>query len=120
MFFFLLRQVHGHDALGDADLDSGKPDARRRVHGVEHILDQCADSRIDAIDRRGNEPQPFVGKFYDFSHRHDRDVSGANTAVNARGLLRWTGESHYGVLALFHCRRAGTAPSGANHVKTNA
>ncbi len=45
VIILLLRQIHGDDALGDADLDRRKPDAGRVVHGLEQVIDQLADSR---------------------------------------------------------------------------
>ena len=58
--------------FGDADLDGGKPDAGRVVHGLEHVVDQLAEVGVDALDRLGNEPQPLVGKLDDLAHRHGR------------------------------------------------
>ena len=51
----LLGEVDGHDALRLAELDRGKPDAGRVVHGLEHLLDQLADGGVDLGDRLGDE-----------------------------------------------------------------
>ena len=47
---FLLRQIHRDDAFGDADLDRREPDAGRLVHGLEQVIDQFADTRVDLFD----------------------------------------------------------------------
>jgi hypothetical protein len=65
-----LRQIQGDDALGHADLDRGKADARRVVHGREQVIDQLADIGVDPLDRLGNEPEPLVRKRDDFAHSH--------------------------------------------------
>ena len=74
---FLFRQVHDHDALGDADLYRRKPDAGRGIHGLEHVLDQRADAGVDALDRLGIKPQPLVGKYEDLAHSHSSPSIGA-------------------------------------------
>ena len=66
----LLRQVHGDDALGHADLDGGEPDAGRLVHGLEHVGDELLHLRVDLLDRFGDEPQPLVGEDQDVAQRH--------------------------------------------------
>jgi len=66
----LLRQIHGDDAFGNADLDRGKADAGRVIHGRQHVIDQLADAGIDVLDRLGNLPQPLVGERYDLAHSH--------------------------------------------------
>jgi hypothetical protein len=47
----LFRQIHRHDALGDGDLDGGEPDTGRVILGLEHVLDQLANTGVDALDR---------------------------------------------------------------------
>ena len=73
----LFRQVHHHDAFGDADLDRGKPDAGRVVHRLEHVVGERPNAGVDALDRLGSEPQPLVRNFQDVPQRHSGDVSGA-------------------------------------------
>ena len=73
----LLGEVHGDHALRHADLDGGKPDAGRRIHGLEHVVDQRAQRLVDRRHRLGFEPQPLVGEDEDVAHRHGRDVRGS-------------------------------------------
>ena len=79
----LLGEVHGDHALRHADLDGGKPDAGRRVHGLEHVVDQLAQRLVDRLHRLGFQPQPLVGDDEDVADRHARDVRARGGAVNA-------------------------------------
>ena len=36
--------------MGSRDLDGGEPDARRVVHGLDHVVDQAAQIVVDALD----------------------------------------------------------------------
>ena len=50
------------------DLDRGKPDPGRVVHGLEHVVGELADLRRDLLDRLGDEPQLLVRQDDDFSN----------------------------------------------------
>ena len=47
----VLGGVHDDQAAGHADLRRGEPDARRVVHGREHVVGEPAKLRVDALDR---------------------------------------------------------------------
>ena len=53
-----------------ADLDRGKADAGRVVHGLEHVLDQLPGRSVDLGDRLGNLPQPLVRQNENVPQRH--------------------------------------------------
>src|SRR5262245_24965703 len=46
----LLHEIHHHDALRHPDLDRGKPDAGRGIHGVEHVVHEGANLVGDLVD----------------------------------------------------------------------
>ena len=56
------RRVDGDHALCDADLHRGEPDARRVVHGLEHVLRERPHLLVDARDRRRFLPQQRIGQ----------------------------------------------------------
>src|SRR5262249_33580188 len=66
----LLGEVHGHDTLGNTDLDGGKADAGRVIHGLEHVVDQSLDLTVNLLDRLRLEPQSPVREDDDLAHRH--------------------------------------------------
>jgi hypothetical protein len=76
------RGVHDDDALGHADLDGGEADAGRLVHGLEHVLDQEPQLRVDLLRRFGDQPQPLVGQDDDVAQRHGGDLGGPARTVN--------------------------------------
>lgn len=62
------------------------PDSGSVVHGLEHVVDQLADSGIDLFDRLGDFAEPFVRQDQDFAHGHGGDVGGRPKWVNATGI----------------------------------
>ena len=83
----LLGEVHGDKAQRFADLDGGEPDAGRRVHRLEHVVDQRAHRFVERLHRAGLQAQAFVGKNEDIADGHGGDVRANGGAVNARFLL---------------------------------
>ena len=70
---------------GTRDLDRGEPDARRVVHGLEHVVGELAHLRRHLLDGLGDEPKLLVRQDDDFANGHDaRDLSCGFAAVNAR------------------------------------
>ena len=59
--------VDDDDALVDIDLGRGEPDARSGIHGLEQVLDQRAEGRIEAGHRLRARAQPGVGELEDRS-----------------------------------------------------
>ena len=51
LFLVLAGKIDHHHALGHRDLDGGKPDAGRVIHGLQHVLRQLADGRRDGSHR---------------------------------------------------------------------
>ncbi len=72
--------------LRRADLDGGKPDAGRVVHGLEHVLDQLADVRGDLLHRFGDQPQSLVGQNDDFAQRHGGRCKGSRKCGQSSAL----------------------------------
>ena len=62
------------------------PNSGSVVHGLEHVVDQLADSGIDLFDRLGDFAEPFVRQDQDFAHGHGGDVSGSPKWVNVTGI----------------------------------
>ena len=81
--------------LRHADLDGGKPDAGRRIHGLEHVVDQRAQRLVDRLHRLGLQPQPLVGKDEDVAHGHGARCKGES----ADGSMRFPLETS-GIIAL--------------------
>ena len=79
---------HRHNAARHADLDGGKADARRVVHGLEHVLDQCAQVLVHGRDRFGFLPQPGVRDDENVAFRHGGDLRAGNSGVNRPFPLR--------------------------------
>ncbi len=67
---FSLGDVDDDDALGHADLHGGEANARRLVHGLQHIVEQPVNFRVDPFDRRRNDPQARIGKGEDRKQGH--------------------------------------------------
>ena len=53
------------DLLLRRSLERGEPYAGRRVHGLQHVRDERAVSRVEVRDGLGPGPQPGVRKFED-------------------------------------------------------
>ena len=56
--------------LRDADLRRGEPDARRVVHGGQHVVHETAQVGIDALDGLGPLAQDRIGKLEDGTDGH--------------------------------------------------
>ena len=52
-----LGEVDHQHAQRFADLDRGEPDARRVVHGIQHVAGEFAQLGIDTLHRLGNLAQ---------------------------------------------------------------
>ena len=57
----LVGRVDDDHALVLVDLGRGQADAFGAVHGLEHVVDEPADSRIDGVDRTGDLVQARIG-----------------------------------------------------------
>ena len=66
----LVIDIENHDTMGHAHLRRGQPDARRRVHGFEHVADQCRGFAIQVLYRRRNFLENRIRVFKDFQNRH--------------------------------------------------
>ena len=69
----MLGHVDHHEALVDVHLACGQANARRRVHGLEHVIEQlleCGLGHARGIDRHGNGAQAGIGKFEDGEQGH--------------------------------------------------
>jgi hypothetical protein len=48
--FVLVVDVEDDHALREADLRRGEPDAGRRVHGLDHVVERARDGAVDVVD----------------------------------------------------------------------
>jgi hypothetical protein len=72
-----LGHVRDQQALVDIDLGGGEPDALGGIHGLEHVVDQVTQWRVDRGHRRGLGAQAGVWILQDCEARH---VSGGRGA----------------------------------------
>ena len=68
-------KIHDNDLLRYADLDRGKPDARRSVHGLQHVVHQGTQLVVHPIGGFGDLLQPGVGGGDDFAYGHGPQIS---------------------------------------------
>jgi hypothetical protein len=68
----VLGRVHDDQAAGHAELGRGKADARRVVHGFEHIGDEPLELGVHALDGLRLLAQKGVGKDENGSDGHLR------------------------------------------------
>ncbi len=78
----LARDIDDDDALRHGNLDRGQSDARRGIHGFQHVVHQLADFVIDAIDRLADETQARIRKGYDVEFGHAGDIGNQSPRVN--------------------------------------
>ena len=71
----LARDIDDDDALGHADLDRREPDARRVVHGLDHVVHQLAQIVVDPLDGFGLDLEARIGRDDDGQDRHGSDCS---------------------------------------------
>jgi hypothetical protein len=81
--------VHHHQAHGLAHLRRREPDAGLVVHHLEHVPRQRADLVGERLDRRGDAPEPLVGKLEHLAVGHAESVP--ETAESARRARRCRG-----------------------------
>ena len=77
----LLVEIHDDDALGDADLHGGQPDAVGLVHGLQHIVDQTADFAVNLGDFARHRFQAGIGGDEDGTNGHGREIGRGRFAV---------------------------------------
>ena len=78
----LVGRVNDDDAARHADLYRGKPNARRGVHGLQHIVHQLDDGGVDLLDRIRNLAQNGVGNGDDRKNAHKAQIGRRALAVN--------------------------------------
>ncbi len=61
---------------------AAKPDARRRVHRLQHVVHQPAQLLVHALDGRGDLAQDRIGQRDDGKLRHHREIGKSALAVN--------------------------------------
>ncbi len=61
-FTFAFGHVENDHPLLHGDLNRGKPDARRGIHGLKHVVHERADAVVDRGHWRANEAQTRIGK----------------------------------------------------------
>ena len=67
------RDDHHDDALGHADLDRRKADAGGVVHGLQHVIEQLAQTIVDGFDGLGLGFERRVRRDQDVQNCHGRD-----------------------------------------------
>src|SRR5262249_37243483 len=78
----LLRQIHGDQPLRNSDLNGGKADPRRLVHGFEHVVGELAHLHRHLFDGLRDEAELLVGQDDDFAKSHGGHVIWRNVSVN--------------------------------------
>ena len=73
--FLRLLQVDHQQPDRHAHLHGGEADARRLVHGLEHVGDQLARLVGHLRERRGFLTQPRIGHFENFKQSHGGEIS---------------------------------------------
>ncbi len=66
----LRADVHHHEALHDADLHARESDARRVVHGLDHVVERRPDGTVDLGHRSGRLTQQAIGQREDGADGH--------------------------------------------------
>ena len=83
-----LADVDDHEALVHVDLGRGQADPGRRVHGLEHVVEQALELRggdAFAFHRAGDVAQARVGKLEDREQGHGRrKMSGRAARAGSR------------------------------------
>ncbi len=95
--FFLLGGVDHQKTDRFGDLNGRESDARRVVHGLDHVIDQAAQIIVDALDLFTDEAQLRVGQNDDRSEGHAGLFAGEASGL----IIGWTGAVKR-VLILFH------------------
>ncbi|MCY1300251.1 hypothetical protein D9M70_498120 [compost metagenome] len=90
------RNIEHQHAFGNADLDRGKADAGRVIHGFEHIVGQTADVRVDGFDRRGNLAEHRIGKDDKRLDRHAAPIADLSISVQENCLATLSRPSRIG------------------------
>ena len=67
-------EVHDDHADGLTDLDGGQTDAGRRVHGLQHVVHQRAQTVVDHRHGGGNRLQAWIGNDEDVANSHGLQV----------------------------------------------
>ncbi len=67
----LVVDVQNNDPLRRANLRRGEPNARSRVHGIEHVAHQLRGICVDVLDRRGDFAQHGRRELENFQNRHN-------------------------------------------------
>lgn len=84
----LAGDVDDDDALGNGNLNGGKADARRGIHGFQHVVHQRADFVVDAVDRFADETQSRIGQGDDVEFGHAGQIGNrlrrVNVAINGK------------------------------------
>jgi len=83
-----LADVDDDHALVHVDLRRSQADARRGVHGFEHVVDQLTQRVIDGFDRLRLGTKPRIGKFEDGELSHGRIENGSRGGVQSPGAGR--------------------------------
>ena len=83
----LARAVHDRQAQRDAHLGGGQAHPRRRVHGLEHVVDQALELGIEALHRPGLLPQARVGVLQDGQEGHGGAIGEISCESSGNYLL---------------------------------
>jgi hypothetical protein len=80
------RDVKNENPLRHRDLDRGKTDAGRRIHGLKHIVHQRVNACVDRGHRRAFVPQTRIREGQYRPYSHDNEIMPAPPEVNLSGL----------------------------------
>ena len=79
---FAFRDVENEDPLWHGNLDRGETDAGRGIHGLEHIVHERADARVDRGHRRAFEAQTRIREGNNRPYSHPNEIIPAPPEVN--------------------------------------
>src|SRR5690606_30431539 len=78
-----LADIDDDNALVHVDLRRRQPNTRRGVHGLEHVVDQLLQARIDLLDGLGLDAKPWVWVFENRESCHGAIENGSARGVQS-------------------------------------
>src|SRR5258708_6303083 len=84
---FAARAIHHKQTLGHSDLYGGQPDTRRRVHRLEHILDELFQIAVKFRNRISRRLENWIRPGDYFQKRHSK-ISSLSVIVASTSILR--------------------------------
>src|SRR5205807_1295171 len=90
----VLGEIDHYEAQRYADLDGCKPDTRRVIHGIEHVIEDAAGIIAHMSQGLGYLPQHGIGQLDDVADGHAVHLSDGHRRVNRGARIAATGCGH--------------------------